>query len=75
MYKKGDLCVINSKTSHNNGKLVEVVDYTKGERNDIIRVQIRSRIFNITEKSLKPASRYDIIRNLSDKQLKRMLHK
>ena len=35
MYKKGDLCVINSKTSH--------------------------------------ASRYDIIRNLSDKQLKRML--
>lgn len=75
MYKKGDLCVINSKTSHNNGKLVEVVDYTKGERNDIIRVQIRSRIFNITEKSLRPASRYDIIRNLSDKQLKRMLHK
>lgn len=75
MYKKGDLCVINSKTSHNNGRLVEVIGYTKGKCNDILQVQIRSRVFNITEKSLKPASRYDIIRNLSDKQLKRMLNK
>ena len=75
MYKKGDLCVINSKTSHNNGRLVEVIGYTKGKCNDILQIQIRSRVFNITEKSLKPASRYDIIRNLSDKQLKRMLSK
>lgn len=75
MYKKGDLCVINSKTSHNNGKLVEVIGYTKGKYNNILQVQIRSRVFNITEKSLKPASQYDIIRNLSDKQLKRMLSK
>ena len=73
MYKKGDLCVINSKTSHNNGRLVEVVGYTKGKCKNILQVKIRSKVFNITEESLKPASRYDIIRNLSDKQLKRML--
>lgn len=73
MYKEGDLCVINSKTSNNNGKLVEVVGYTKGRCKDILRVRIRSKVFNIKEDSLKPASRYDIIRNLSDKQLKRML--
>ena len=73
MYNKGDLCVINSPTSHNNGKVVEVIGYTKGQRKDIVRVQIRSKKFNITEKSLRLASRYDIIRNLSDKQLKRML--
>ena len=29
MYKKGDLCVINSPTSHNNGRVVEVINYTK----------------------------------------------
>ena len=75
MYKKGDLCVINSSTSHNNGRVVEVIDYTKGRCDNIIRVKIRSKIFNIKEESLKPASRYDIIRNLSDKQLKRMLGK
>ena len=75
MYKKGDLCVINSPTSHNNGRVVEVIDYTKGRYDNIIRVKIRSKAFNITEKSLKLASRYDIIRNLSDKQLKRMLGK
>lgn len=32
MYKKGDLCVINSKTSHNNGKVVEVIGYTKSDK-------------------------------------------
>ena len=74
-YKSGDLCVVDSSTSHNNGKVVEVIDYTKGRCDDIIRVRIRSKVFNITEKSLKPASRYDIIRNLSDKQLKRMLRR
>ncbi len=75
MYKKGDLCVINSKTSHNNGKVVEVIGYTKGKCKNILQVQIRSRTFYITENSLKLATRYDIIRNLSDKQLKRMLRK
>ena len=75
MYKKGDLCVINSKTSHNNGKVVEIIGYTKGKCNNILQVQIRNRIFYITENSLKFATRYDIIRNLSDKQLKRMLRK
>lgn len=75
MYKKGDLCVINSKTSHNNGKVVEVIGYTKGKCKNILQVQIRNRIFCITENSLKLASKYDIIRNLSDKQLKRMLRK
>lgn len=75
MYKKGDLCVINSKTSHNNGKVVEVIGYTKGKCNNILQVQIRSRTFYITENSLKLASKYDIIRNLSNKQLKRMLRK
>lgn len=75
MYKKGDLCVINSKTSHNNGKVVEIIGYTKGKYNNILQVQIRSRIFCITENSLKLATRYDIIRNLSDKQLKRMLRR
>ena len=65
--------MINSKTSHNNGRLVEVVDYTKGKCKDTLQVKIRSKIFNIKEESLKPASRYDIICNLSDRQLKRML--
>ena len=75
MYKKGDLCVINSPTSHNNGRVVEVIDYTKGKCKDILQVKIRSKIFNIKEESLKLASQYDIIRNLSDKQLKRMLRR
>ena len=39
MYKKGDLCVINSPTSHNNGRVVEVIDYTKGRCDNIIRVK------------------------------------
>lgn len=75
MFQKGDLCVINSKTSHNNGKVVEVIGYTKGRRTDIIQVQLRNKRFNITEKSLKRASRFDIIRNLSDKQLKKCFRK
>ena len=75
MFQKGDLCVINSKTSHNNGKVVEVIDYTKGKRTDIVQVQLRNKRFMITEKSLKRASRFDIIRNLSDKQLKKCFRK
>ena len=59
-YKSGDLCVIHSKTSSHNGKVVEVVDYTKGKCKDILLVKIRSH--------------NDIIRNLSDKQLKRLLN-
>ena len=74
-YKNGDLCVIDSKTSNHNGKVVEVIKYTNGKYNDILQVKIRSHKFFIREDSLKPASRYDIIRNLSDKQLKKMLNK
>lgn len=72
-YKNGDLCVINSKTSNNNGKVVEVIKYTNGKHNDILEVKIRNHKFFIKENSLKLATKYDIIRNLSDKQLKRML--
>ena len=41
-YKSGDLCVIHSKTSSYNGKVVEVVNYTKGKCKDILLVKIRS---------------------------------
>lgn len=73
-YKSGDLCVIHSKTSSHNGKVVEVVNYTKGKYKDILLVKIRSHKFYIKEDSLRIASKYDIIRNLSDKQLKRLLN-
>lgn len=69
----GDLCVIKSKTSYNKGRVVEIIGYTQGRYSDILRVRIRSNEFNIKEDSLKLASKYDIIRNLSDKQLKRFL--
>lgn len=72
MFKTGDICVIKSKTSSNNGRVVEVIKYTKGKCNDILQVRIRKHEFLIKEDSLKLASKYDIIRNLSDKQLKRM---
>lgn len=72
MFKTGDICVIKSKTSSNNGRVVEVIKYTKGKCNDILQVRIRKQEFLIKEDSLKLASKYDIIRNLSDKQLKRM---
>ena len=75
MYNKGDLCVVYSKTAHCNGKVVEVIKYTEGKYDDILQVKIRSHKFFIKESSLRPASRYDIIRNLSDKQLKRMLRR
>lgn len=73
MFKTGDLCVIESKTSTHNGRVVEVVKHTEGKYNDILQVRIRKHKFFIKESSLKLASKYDIIRNLSDKQLKRML--
>lgn len=73
-YKSGDLCVIHSKTSSYNGRVVEVVNYTKGKCKDILLVKILSHKFYIKEDSLRIASRYDIIRNLSDKQLKRLLN-
>lgn len=75
MFQTGDLCVIHSKTSTNNGKVVEVIQYTKGRYSDILQVKIRNHKFLIKETSLKLASKYDLIRNLSDKQLKKMLHK
>jgi len=74
-YKSGDLCVINSKNSCHNGRVVEVIKYTEGKYNDILQVKLRSHTFFIKESSLKLANKYDIIRNLSDKQLKRLLNK
>lgn len=74
-YKSGDLCVVDSKTAHCNGRVVEVIKYTEGKCDDILQVKIRSHKFFIKESSLKPANKYDIIRNLSDKQLKRMLNR
>ena len=44
-YKSGDLCVIHSKTSSHNGKVVEVVDYTKGKCKDILLVKIHQGRF------------------------------
>lgn len=73
MFKEGDLCVIKSKTSTHNGRVVEIIKYTKGKCNDILQVKIRNHKFLIKETSLELASKYDIIRNLSDKQLQRML--
>jgi hypothetical protein len=72
-YKQGDLCVIDSKTSHNNGKLVEVIGYTKGKYEDILQVQSRKCKFFIKESSLVTASKYDVIRNMKDKQLRKLL--
>ena len=72
-YKHGDLCVVDSKTSNNNGKLVEILGYTKGKRDDILQVQSRKCKFFIKESSLVAASKYDVIRNMKDKQLKKLL--
>ena len=73
-YKAGIYASFTVKTSSHNGKVVEVVNYTKGKCKDILLVKIRSHKFYIKEDSLRIASRYDIIRNLSDKQLKRLLN-
>lgn len=73
-YKQGDRVVIHSKTSHNNGKVVTVKNYTNGKCNDILLVEKRDgTAIMIKEGSLRPASRYDEIRNLKDRQIDRLL--
>lgn len=72
-FKIGDICVINSRTSTNNGKVVTVLKYPHKNWDKIVMVQLKSRKFLITESSLLLASKYDIIRNFTDKQLRRFL--
>lgn len=72
-FKIGDICVINSRTSTNNGKVVTVLKYPHKNWDKIVMVQLKSRKFLITESSLRLASKYDIIRNFTDKQLRRFL--
>lgn len=72
-FKIGDICVINNRTSTNNGKVVTVLKYPHKNWDKIVMVQLKSRKFLITESSLRLASKYDIIRNFTDKQLRRFL--
>ena len=73
-YKIGDRVVIRSKTSHNNGRVVTVVGYSKGIRDDIVRVSTRGEMqFSICESSLFKATIFDEIRNFNDSQLSRLL--
>ncbi len=74
-YKENDIVTINSKTSMNDRKLCRVVGYTKGKYNDIVRVRIGEKIFNIKEESISYASTYDVIRNMSDEELKELIPK
>lgn len=74
-YKKGDIVVIHSKTSSNNKRVCIVLGYTNGKYNDIIRVKMGKSIFNIKEESISLASIYDIIRNMSDKELEKLIPK
>lgn len=72
-FKQGDLVVIDSKTSKNNKSICEVLGYTKGKENDILRIKCEASIFNIRESSIRMASNLDIIRNLSDEELKKLI--
>lgn len=73
-YKIGEKVVIRSKTSHNNGRVVTVVRYSKGIRNDIVRVSTRGeKQFSICESSIFKATIFDEIRNFNDGQLKKLL--
>lgn len=72
-FKKGDVCVIHSKTSHNNGKIVIVEKYPHKSRDDILLVALRQKKFLITENSLVLASKFDIIRNMNDRKLAKFL--
>ena len=72
-FKKGDVCVIHNKTSHNNGRVVVVEKYTHKNRHDIVIVSWQKRKFQITEGSLSLANKYDIIRNMNDRKLSKFL--
>lgn len=77
VFKEKDVCVINSLTSVNNGKTVEVIGYCKGKCEDIVRVILTTggNPFNIKESSLKLANHYDIIRNMNDNELDEIIKK
>lgn len=75
-FQTGQRCIIRSKTSHQNGRIVTVKYYTKGKRQDILMVEARNgKTFLITEASLQPATRYDEIRNLKNHQIDRLLQR
>jgi hypothetical protein len=74
-FKIGQRCVIQSKTSHNNGVVVTVKNYTNGKCKDIVSVEKRNgQVIYIKESSLRLATKYDEIRNLKDKQLRKLIH-
>ena len=73
-FKKGDVCVIHSRTSHHNGNVVTVEKYPNKKRKDIVTVRLRKRKFQITEESLTLASDYDIIRSMNDRKLRKFLN-
>ena len=77
MYNIGDFCVIESKTSCNNGKLVKIVSYCNGNYTDIVRVNLvgTDKIIQIKDTSLRIATVYDKIRNLSDEDLHKVLRR
>jgi hypothetical protein len=73
-FTTGQRCIIRSKTSCNNGVVVTVKNYTKGSCTDIVAVEKRNgQVINIKESSLSIATKYDEIRNLKDKQMKKLL--
>lgn len=71
---RGDYCVLKSPKSSNNGKVVEVIEYPMKKCSDIVRVRYRSQELQYRESSLQKADKYDVIRSLSNKQLKKLLH-
>lgn len=74
MIKIGEYYVIDSKTSANNRKIVKVLNIYNDS--NIARVNNSDgMVFQISLKSLKEISKYDIIRNLKDEDLEIMLKK
>lgn len=74
MFKNGDKVIINSKTSTNNGKVVTILYYCNGKCKDILMVEDKNgKKFTIKESSLKKATYYDVIRNMSNNELDKEL--
>lgn len=89
-YIKENLFKINSKTSSNNGKLVKILGNTKNdeivkvslliitdskENNKEFILQETEKPFYIKKNSLEKITTVDIIRNLDDETLKKLLKK
>ena len=70
LYKEGDFVTVHSKVSKYNGKFGQVVCYTNGKCKDIVKVSIDEKFINLKEDSLDFTSAYDVIRNMTDKELK-----